>query len=302
MLSIDVEELTASVCRALPAEPFAAVPLFVDQVRWIDADAGLDLLERLITNAHLSTWGFTDDTLDTWPSAVAALLAAVAEDPMRLQIRWAWLIASSSWLFAYSYVTHIATREHLPHVPLSDIGLKVGAVDPMRLTDDLVFWLLALGPVVFAVRVSQSPPRINGEDLVWEPRLVSDGAMRWILLVFLLVPALLTSEAFSGIVRMERPITFIGDVDIPQEIPCNHVDALSNIDLQLYEAARSRCADAANLADTWQEVETVEKRSNIRFCMLTTELFIGGRRGGYAIACDGEAAAHIEAVETRCKR
>lgn len=72
MPGIDVVQLSASVGRALPgAEPFAAVPMFVAQVRWLDAEAGRDLVEQVVTRAHPSTWGFDDALLDAWPPIVA---------------------------------------------------------------------------------------------------------------------------------------------------------------------------------------------------------------------------------------
>jgi hypothetical protein len=72
MTSINVEHLSASVGRALPgAEPFAAIPLFAAQVRWLDAEAGRDLVEQVVTRAHPSTWGFDDALLDSWPPLVA---------------------------------------------------------------------------------------------------------------------------------------------------------------------------------------------------------------------------------------
>jgi hypothetical protein len=45
--------------------------MFVAQVRWLDAAAGRDLVEQIVTRAHPSTWRFDDALLNTWPPAVA---------------------------------------------------------------------------------------------------------------------------------------------------------------------------------------------------------------------------------------
>jgi hypothetical protein len=73
MLSIDLEALISAVGEALPGSaPFAAIPLFVDQIRWLDEEMGLDLLDRVVATAPPSTWLFTDGLLAVWPQAVAA--------------------------------------------------------------------------------------------------------------------------------------------------------------------------------------------------------------------------------------
>ena len=60
MLSIDVHALTSALRGALPgAEPFAAIPMFIAQVRHLDPAYGVDLVERVVKHAHPSTWGFT---------------------------------------------------------------------------------------------------------------------------------------------------------------------------------------------------------------------------------------------------
>jgi len=72
MPPIDIPALTTALRAALPdAEPFAAIPMFVAQVQYLDQAEGVALVDRVVTNAHPSTWQFTDELLDAWPSAVA---------------------------------------------------------------------------------------------------------------------------------------------------------------------------------------------------------------------------------------
>jgi len=67
-----VDALLSGLPTALEnAEPFAAVPLFITQMKWLAPDVGISLIERVTARAHPSTWGFTDARLDSWEPSVA---------------------------------------------------------------------------------------------------------------------------------------------------------------------------------------------------------------------------------------
>jgi hypothetical protein len=49
----------------------------LDQVQWLDAAAGLDLVARVVARSHPWTWELDDDRLDRWPAPVAAFAVEV---------------------------------------------------------------------------------------------------------------------------------------------------------------------------------------------------------------------------------
>lgn len=83
MVELELSKIVESVRRALPeAEPFAAIPLFLAQVRFLDADAGCALVAKIAGSAHPTTWSFDDARLESWPARVVAVaLAAVRALP-----------------------------------------------------------------------------------------------------------------------------------------------------------------------------------------------------------------------------
>ncbi len=90
MIAIDSDALTTELRRALPdSEPSASVPMFVAQVPWPEADAGIQLLERVCDHAHPAAWRFDEALLETWPGRVVsfAMHAVRALPPGEERIR-----------------------------------------------------------------------------------------------------------------------------------------------------------------------------------------------------------------------
>jgi hypothetical protein len=68
---LDLPSIVRAVQAALPeAAPFAVVPMLTAQLPYVDAAAGLALLDQISTHMPASAWGFTDAALDRWPEAV----------------------------------------------------------------------------------------------------------------------------------------------------------------------------------------------------------------------------------------
>jgi hypothetical protein len=162
MPSINVEHVSASVGRALPgAEPFAAVPLLVAQVRWLDAEAGRDLVERVVTRAHPSTWAFDDALLDSWPPVVAeravAAIRALPRGEPRIEglCRIAGRLTSAERREALEGVLDGTFREVvIGRVAYSRRDTIVGLVRTMP-ADDREAWVRAkaVGPGAFLAEV-----------------------------------------------------------------------------------------------------------------------------------------------------
>lgn len=52
------------------AAPFAALPILVGQVPYVDEKTALDLLGRVVRDVHPLTWGFTDEGMKDWAPEV----------------------------------------------------------------------------------------------------------------------------------------------------------------------------------------------------------------------------------------
>lgn len=68
---IDIDRIVHTLQDGLPdAAPFAAIPMLTAQIPYIDAEAGVSLIEGIVANVQPSVWAFTDDELDQWPEPV----------------------------------------------------------------------------------------------------------------------------------------------------------------------------------------------------------------------------------------
>lgn len=53
------------------------LPLLLGQVPYLEPEAAVDLLRRIVVQVHPTTWGFTDELMNRWP-AKAVVFGAVA--------------------------------------------------------------------------------------------------------------------------------------------------------------------------------------------------------------------------------
>jgi len=71
------------------AEPFAAVPLLVGQVPFLEPEAAVDLLRRIVLQVHPGTWGFEDEVMKRWPAEAVAFaleqIRALPSVPLRIE-------------------------------------------------------------------------------------------------------------------------------------------------------------------------------------------------------------------------